>query len=167
MIILKELGEFLKENRQNQGVSIEEAAEDLQTEAIQLENIELGNTRAFKDIYVLKELVKQYAKYLGLDPEKVLDEFNDFLFEHTSKISLDDILEAKKKQEPKEEVKKMTSPYTKERKPRKKIPVKFFVLTGIVVFVVLSFFLIRLVVSREKKVSNELLPDVYEVEELV
>lgn len=165
--MLKELGEFLKENRQNQGVSIEEAAEDLQTEAIQLENIELGNTRAFKDIYVLKELVKQYAKYLGLDPEKVLDEFNDFLFEHTSKISLDDILETKKKQEPKEERKKMISPYTKERKPKKKIPVKYFVLVGVILFLVASFFLIRSIVPHEKKVSNELLPDIYEVEELV
>ncbi len=165
--MLKELGEFLKENRENQGVSIEEAAEDLQTEAIQLENIELGNTRAFKDVYILKELVKQYAKYLGLDSEKVLDEFNDFLFEHTSKISLDDILDAKKKQEPKEEMKKITSPYTKERKPRKKIPVRFFVLGGIVLFIIVSFFLIRSVGSHEKKVSNELLPGVYEVEELV
>lgn len=163
--MLKELGEFLKENRQNQGVSIEEAAEDLQTKAIELENIELGNTRAFKDIYVLKELVKQYAKYLGLDPEKVLDEFNDFLFEHTSKISLDDILESKKK-EPKEEVKKVTSPYTKEIKPRKKIPAKYFVFIGIVLFVVLSFFLIRSIVTHEEKISNELLPDRYEVEEL-
>ena len=28
-----------------------------------------------KDVYNLKQYVKQYAKYLGLDPEKIIDEF--------------------------------------------------------------------------------------------
>ena len=66
-----------------------------------------GNVRAFRDVLKLKVMIKDYAKYLGLDPEKIVDEFNDFLFEHTSKISLEDILEAKQKKE--EEEKKIVS----------------------------------------------------------
>ena len=114
---MKELGEYLKITRLDNGVSMEEAAEDLNLSTLQLENIEKGNVRAFKDMYGLKQYIRQYAKYLGLDSEKVMDEFNEFLFEHTSKISLDDILEAKQKSEEKE-VKKVKSPYTKEYKKK-------------------------------------------------
>ena len=84
---MKELGEYLRDTRLQNGVSIEEAAEDNELSSSQLENIENGNLRAFKDVYKLKEYVKNYAKYLGLDPNVVVEEFNDFLFEHTSKIS--------------------------------------------------------------------------------
>lgn len=113
---MKELGEYLKHTRVSNGVSVEEAAEDLELSTSQLENIESGNVKAFKDVYSLKQYVKQYAKYLGLDPEKIVDEFNGFLFEHTSKISLDDIREAQKKMESKE--KKVKSPYTMEYKEK-------------------------------------------------
>ena len=109
---MKELGQYLKDTRIRNGVSVEEAAEDNELSASQLENMENGNIKAFKDVYKLKEYMKNYAKYLGLDPAKVAEEFNDFLFEHTSKISLDDILEAKKQIEEKED-KKVQSPYTK------------------------------------------------------
>ena len=69
---MKELGEYLKHTRVSNGVSLAEAAEDLELSTSQLENIESGNVRAFKDVYNLKQYVKQYAKYLGLNPEKVV-----------------------------------------------------------------------------------------------
>ena len=94
---MRDIGELLKEKRMENGVSIAEAAEDLGIDESALENMEEGNTRAFKDMYTLKELVKDYAKYLGMDVNDILEEFNDFLFEHTSKISLDVIREAKSK----------------------------------------------------------------------
>ena len=58
------------------------------------------------------------AEYNGLKffnnfGEKVVDEFNGFLFQHTSRISLDDILAAQKK---KQDERKVKSPYTKEYK---------------------------------------------------
>ena len=62
---MKELGEYLKQTRRNHGVSLEEAAEDLSISPGELENIESANIRAFKDMYELKHLVKEYAKYLG------------------------------------------------------------------------------------------------------
>ena len=114
---MKELGQYFRDTRIRNGVSIEEAAEDNELSASQLENIEQGNIKAFKDVYKLKEYMKNYAKYLGIDPSEVAEEFNDFLFEHTSKISIEDILEAKKKIEEKEE-KKIKSPYTKEYKEK-------------------------------------------------
>ena len=86
---MKELGEYLKRTRIGNGVSITEACEDLELSTSQLENIESGNVRAFKDVYELKDYIKLYAKYLGLDSDKVVDEFNGFLFQHTSRISLD------------------------------------------------------------------------------
>ena len=96
---MKELGEYLKQTRVGNGVSITEACEDLELSTSQLENIESGNVKAFKDIYELRDYIKLYAKYLGLNSDKVLDEFNNFLFQHTSKISLDDIVAAQKKKE--------------------------------------------------------------------
>ena len=113
---MKELGEYLKRTRIGNGVSITEACEDLEFSTSQLENIESGNVRAFKDVYELKELIKLYAKYLGLNPDKVVDEFNGFLFQHTSKISIEDIVAAQKRKEAEE--RKVKSPYTKEYKEK-------------------------------------------------
>ena len=96
---MKELGEYLRRTRISNGVSITEACEDLDFSTSHLENIESGNVRAFKDVYELRDSVKNYAKYLGLDSDKVVDEFNGFLFQHTSKITLDDIRAAQKKKE--------------------------------------------------------------------
>lgn len=111
---MKELGSYLKRTRIENGVSLEEAASDMELSIAQLENIESGNARAFKDIYKLKEYVITYSKYLGLSTDLVIDTFNDFLYEKTSKISLSDIKEAEKKAKEKEvsEKSKIKSPYT-------------------------------------------------------
>ena len=142
---MKELGEYLKRTRVSNGVSIAEAAEDLDLSTSHIENIESGNVRAFKDVYSLKGQIKQYAKYLGLDPEKIVDEFNGFLFEHTSKISLDDIKAAQKKVEQKE--KKTKSPYTISYK--RKIP--FWAIMSGIGCILLLFLLIYILVSNANK----------------
>ena len=92
---MNEIGEYLKSERRKNGVSINEASDDLNINPSLLEAIESGNFKAFKDIYELKDLIGVYAKYLGLDVSKMLDEFNDFVFEIISKISLADIQNAK------------------------------------------------------------------------
>ena len=89
----------------------------------------------------MKEYIKGYAKYLGLDPDMVMDEFNNFLFEHTSKISLDDIKEAQKKAEEKEE-KKVKSPYTKEYKDKINIWPAVYVVLGLILITVLIYFIV-------------------------
>ena len=151
---MKELGDYLKRTRISNGVSIAEAAEDLDLSTVQLENIESGNVKAFKDVYALKEDVRQYAKYLGLDSEKVIDEFNGFLFEHTSKISLEDIKMAQKKME--EEVKKATSPYTKEYK-KKVGPWPFIIAIVLIVFIFIILYLIISTINKAPERTTELM----------
>ena len=111
---MKEIGESLKEAREEMGISYEEAAEDLKLVEDDIKNIEEGNVTYFKDIFYLKTLIKDYSKYLGLNSEKMLDDFNEYLFDYTSKISLDDIQKAKKKREKedKKKEKRVASPYT-------------------------------------------------------
>ena len=113
---MKEIGEYLKEERKKNGVSIAEASEDLDINPSLLEAVEDGNSKAFKDIFELKELVRSYSKYLGLDVSEILDEFNDYIFEKTSKISLDDIKKAKTTQD--EKTNRISSPYTKIKHTR-------------------------------------------------
>ena len=151
---MKELGAYLKETRINNGVDIEEAAADNNLSTSQLENIESGNVRAFKDVYKLKEYIRNYSKYLGLDPTEVADEFNDFLFEHTSKISLEDILEAKKKIEEKEE-NKIKSPYTKEYKQKKDYRLYIYILGGVILIAIIVYLIIALL--EKEPVHNEVL----------
>jgi len=169
---LKEIGEFLKSSRVNNGVSIEEAAEDLNLSVIQLENIEDGNIRAFKDVFALRELVKEYGKYLGVKTDEIIDEFNDFMFEHTSKISLDDILEARKLAKEKDvlEKPKIVSPYTNIRTPRfqldKTKTKSLLILLGVIFGIFLVGFVWFKINGREDNVSSELkgrgLEEVYE-----
>ena len=153
---MKELGEYLKEKRKENGVGLEEAAEDLNLSRDDIENIEAGNIRAFRDVLKLKVIVKDYAKYLGLDSEKVVDEVNDFLFEHTSKISLEDILEAKQKKE--EEEKKIVSPYTKSTKKHFNIDnllkLKPIFIGLMIILVLLLVIFIYIKKASERKPSN-------------
>lgn len=154
---MKELGEYLKETRENNGVSIEEAADDLNIDSFLVENLEEGNVRAFKDVLSMKEIIKEYAKYLGLNPEEVADEFNDFLFEHTSKISLSDILEAEKNSNKKQEKKKVSSPYTivKQKKIDKNV---LYAVIGSILFITITILLvINIIRPKEEKITNELL----------
>jgi len=112
---LNEIGELLKLTREESGVSLEEASVDLEIKPLILENIEDGNIGCFKDIFVLKDYIYDYAKYLGLEPDKIIDEFNEYLFEYTSKIPSEDIekaIQEKKKVEVVED-NKIVSPYTK------------------------------------------------------
>lgn len=151
---MKDLGSYLKRTRISNGVSLEEAAEDMDLSIAQLENIESGNTRAFKDIYQLKEYIRNYAKYLGLDSEQVIDTFNEFLFEKTSKISLEDIREAQEKalQKEKEEKSKIRSPYTIPHKRRIRIwPILVWI--G-VVLLILSISLIIIKNINQEPVRN-------------
>lgn len=132
---MKEIGEKLKETRESIGISIEEAAEDLKTRPSQIENMEAGNMDAFKDVFYLKYFIRDYAKYLGLDHEDFVDEFNEYLFDYTSKISIDDIKNAHKKDLKEEKEPKVMSPYTIERKGNFFIP-RWLIYVGALILVV-------------------------------
>ena len=93
---MKEIGLKLRLKREENGVSLEEAADDMKIRVSQLSSIEEWRKEDFKDVFSLKYFIRDYAKYLGLDGEAILDSFNEYLFEETSKISLEEIEEARK-----------------------------------------------------------------------
>ena len=114
---MKEIGELFSQTREATGVSLKEVSEDLDIEEAILENIEDGKTGAFSDIFVLKNYVASYARYLGLDETKIIDDFNEYVFEATSKIPIKDIekqIEENKKNDNNEH--KVMYPYTRWEK---------------------------------------------------
>ena len=132
---MKEIGLKLKQKREENGVALEEAAEDLKMKPSQLQSIEEGKKEDFKDVFSLKYFIRDYAKYLGLDGETILDEFNEYLFEQTSRISVEEIEEAKKEKENREKDMKILSPYTKTNDNKKK---KYIIIIIIVLVIILG-----------------------------
>ena len=103
----------------------------------------------------MKEL-GEYLRVTRLDNGVSLEEAS----EHTSKISLDDILEAKKKSEEKEE-KKIKSPYTKEYK--KKInPLPIIILVVSIVAVCVLVYMIVTTIRKAPARTEELRGIIYE-----
>lgn len=142
---MKEIGEKLKEARENMGISLEEVSGDLNVTLKQIENIESGNMEAFKDIFYLKYFIRDYAKYLGLNKEDLVDEFNEYLFDYTSKLSLEDIKKAQKEEKKEKIENKIKSPYTIERKSGFYIPpVIIYVLIGILILILLILIMISI-----------------------
>ena len=163
---MKEIGEELKQLRKKSGVDLEEASHDLNIIEIELECIEAGNAKAFKDIYELKDKVRLYAKYLGVDEDKIADEFNDFLFEKTSKISLNDVKKIKeeKKKTKEEDDDRVSSPYTKIKVNKYEVaPVVFGVIALLLIALVL--YIVLKVVKNDSDDSRELMvmEDIYEL----
>lgn len=141
---MKEIGQKLRETRLGMEISIEEAAQDLKSTIDQIEDVEEGRIEAFKDIFFLKYFIRDYSKYLGLDYEEMVDDFNEYLFDYTSKISLDDIKQAKEKDK-KEEKNKVKSPYTVDKGNKKyllflAIPFLFLVIVAVIYIIITSLF---------------------------
>lgn len=132
---MKDIGLKLKEKREENGVSIEEAAEDLKMRPSQIISLEEGKKEDFKDVVFLKYFIRDYAKYLGLNGEKMVDEFNEFLFDFTSKIPVEEIEKAKSKSVL---TKKVVSPYTLIKDDSHK-GVKVALLTVIIIVVLAVF----------------------------
>ena len=138
---MKDIGLKLKEKREENGVSVDEAAEDLKMRPSQIISLEEGRKEDFSDVNTLKFFLRDYAKYLGLDGEKLVDEFNEFLFDFTSKIPSEVIEEAKQKRE--KEKKEFSSPYTKKEGHNK----TYIICIGVCVLVLLVFIITYFVVS--------------------
>ena len=138
---MKDIGLKLKEKREENGVSVDEAAEDLKMRPSQIISLEEGRKEDFSDVNTMKFFIRDYAKYLGLDGEKLVDEFNEFLFDFTSKIPSEVIEEAKQKRE--KEKKEFSSPYTKKEGHNK----TYIICIGVCVLVLLVFIITYFVVS--------------------
>ena len=110
---MKELGEKLLNKRIEMGITTKEVSEDLNYSKQQLDAIENGDFKNFKDIFLLKCIITDYAKYLGFNADDIIDEFNEYVFESTSKIPIAEIEKASKLKEKKQDD-KIISPYTME-----------------------------------------------------
>ena len=132
VILIKETGKALKSTRESSGVSLEEASRDLDIPVLTLVQIEDGSIGSFEDIYELKEMLLEYAKYLGLNLEEVTRKFNEYMFDYTSKIPMADIEKAQKEKEQIDDIDRIASPYTKVYPKEKTLP---YIITGIVVVI--------------------------------
>ena len=128
---------MLRGAREENGVSLEEASEDLKIKPAILYNIEEGNMGCFKDIFVLKDYLKDYAKYLGIDPTKTIDKFNEFMFEKTSKIPVERKIMEKNKEEALLKS-RIASPYTDTsyRYKKKSIALLYILVIALVALVI-------------------------------
>lgn len=159
---MKEIGQSFKEAREKIEITKEEVIKDLNITMGQLENLEDGNANAFKDVFFLKDLVKKYAKYLNLDEDEIMSLFNDFIFGYTSRIPVDDILEQTREIniiERKNNVDKITSPYTKTKKENN---LKYIILytSAVILLIVLVFLILAYFNNRE--LVNELIYNIIE-----
>ena len=143
---MKDIGLKLKEKREENGVSIEEAAEDLKMRPSQIESLENGSKEEFKDVMSLKYFIRDYAKYLGLDGEKMIDEFNEYLFDFTSKIPLSDIEKAK---EEKKKSKEVVSPYTKVSEKSNNIKMLILSIFIVLVIIVVGYLIVSEIHKNE------------------
>lgn len=149
---MKEIGDKLKQTRENMGISLEEVSEDLKLDVKQLTDIEEGNKEAFKDVFVLKNFIRDYSKYLGLDYDEMVEEFNEYLFDYTSKISIEDIKKSNKKE--KKEVNKIVSPYTIERKAQKSIPPYLIIILVVLLVIIIVSTVFLLAGDKNKEDKN-------------
>lgn len=149
---MNEIGEMLRGSRLESGVSLEEASADLKIKTLILENIEDGNIGCFKDIFVLKDYIYDYAKYLGLDADKTIDSFNEYLFEYTSKIPVEEIekeVERQKKEEEEKKEERIVSPYTMPNNSVSKLRVLVYVVIVLLLIIVVSWSVRQIIVDNQ------------------
>ena len=146
---MKEIGESFRNARESIGISKEEVIKDLNITQSQLDNLEQGYVNAFKDVFFLKDIIRKYSRYLNLDEEENIDKFNDFIFNYTSRIPVEEIMEQTREIESLEEQKgenKIVSPYTIKRKKKKNYTLLYALIVIVVVMIIL--FLIKLVTDK-------------------
>lgn len=134
---MKNIGQKLKLKREENGLGVSEVATDLKLRQSQIISIENGEKDDFKDVLELKSFIMEYAKYLGLDGEKLIDEFNEYMFDCTSKIPVSAIKEALDNSN----VKKVSSPYTLKKKN-----IGFRIYACICFFIIIMVFVICLII---------------------
>jgi len=145
-----EIGLKLKEKREENGVSVEEVSEDLKVRPSQIINLEEGKRENFNDVVFLKYFIRDYAKYLGLNSEELVDEFNEFLFDYTSKIPLEEIEKAKLNNINQKEI---SSPYTNTNSTKKEFKIVFAIVV-VLVLLIIGYFVISNIDNNEFKDEN-------------
>lgn len=101
---LDNIGKRIKEAREEQGLTIEEAAKLTKLQVPFLRAIESGDVGFFKDnLSYLSYYVRYYANAVNIDPSEFKDDLERLVFETTQNIEIDEI---RKKVELNENIKK-------------------------------------------------------------
>lgn len=163
---MKEIGNSFKTARETIGISKSEVIKDLGITESQLDNLEDGNINAFKDVFFLKDIVKKYAKYLNLNEDEIMDNFNDFMFSYTSRIPVEEILEQTREikiMERQNDENKIVSPYTIKRKKNSNIKYVLIYTFSVIILIVLVILIVKYVTDKqiEKKELYNVVERVY------
>lgn len=144
---MQEIGSKLRQAREEMELTFDEVAGDLKQKISFLKHLENGNYQALKEVFNLKQIISDYAKYLGLDYEKIEDEYDEFVFGVTSKIPALEIAKAnQEKKREQEQVKKIVSPYTIElKKPSWLIRLSIWLL--FILIIIIGYFIIKDVIG--------------------
>lgn len=146
---MNNIAELLRETREEAGIELKEVSDDLNIDELILLNIEEGKIGAFKDIFALKNYISEYAKYLGLETEKIIDGFNEYLFEYTSKIPVEKIEKEIKQIAKEDEEEKVASPYTMPTvKSKKGIYIIIYILLLILVLLAIYWSINQITVDK-------------------
>ena len=147
---MEEIANLLRETRKESGIELSEVSKDLDINELILQNIEEGKIGPFKDVFLLKTYISNYAKYLGLNSDKMIDEFNEYLFEYTSKIPIKELektIELNTKEINEED--KISSPYTKQKvKSKKGIYILFYILLFILVILAIFWSVNQITINK-------------------
>ncbi len=160
------LGEKFQEARNKQGISIREAAEETKIREDYLNSIEDNSLDIpLPEVYV-RGFVKNYARYLKLDKEKIITDF-DALFrmkgkqggvedkESLGRLTLPE--NELDKNTPIEKPQKEPEPVTQDNDENKTLYIKIFVISAIVaLFVVIVIFVISMFSKDKPEINPEL-----------
>ena len=89
----------------------------------------------------------------------MVDEFNEFLFDFTSRIPVEEIEEAKKE---KKNNKKITSPYTLDFNDNKKNYIIYLIIGLVIISILLGYALISDISKNDFNSDNYLIGGLYE-----
>ena len=84
--MLENIGRKLKEAREGKGLTLEDVYKETKISKTHLEAIEEGNLSALPEIVYVRGFLKSYAKFLDLDPEEILAEF-DSIYREIKEVS--------------------------------------------------------------------------------
>lgn len=84
---MNELGHILREARETKGYTLEDVQEEIRINAKYLKSLENGDYNALPTPVHVRGFLRNYARFLGLDPQPLLDRYESYLSRPPSKAT--------------------------------------------------------------------------------
>lgn len=84
---MNELGHILREARETKGYTLEDVQEEIRINAKYLKSLESGDYQALPTPVHVRGFLRNYARFLGLDPQPLLDRYESYLSRPPSKAT--------------------------------------------------------------------------------